>query len=157
MTPHLTDIEVAATQEPTKGPWYWRKMGNHLSLVAAHSGTLIVMDFVRKGMNGAEPRFAIRRDSMGGLMVNSSQLCEMLDIDHPDARLISLAPEMLDAIRAYKLLDDRHANCPECEGEDAPELCPTCFPFADDARLKMRAVLTKVDAPNVPDATAARK
>ena len=49
------------------------------------------MDFVRKRLTGAEPRFAIRRDSMGGLMVALSKLAEQ-GIDHPDMRLIAAAP-----------------------------------------------------------------
>jgi hypothetical protein len=62
-----------------------------------------------------------------------------------NARLITAAPEMYDALKAYELLDQRHANCPECDGECQPEACELCFPLADDARLKMRLILAKVN------------
>jgi hypothetical protein len=53
-------------------------------------------------------------------------------------------PDMLTALLAYEALDNQHANCENCEGEVQPELCEKCFPFADRARLQMRAVLKKV-------------
>lgn len=46
-----------------------------------------------------------------------------------------------EALRLAQELDDFHNNCPDCEGEDQPELCATCFPFADKARLARRAAL----------------
>jgi len=49
--------------------------------------------------------------------------------------------EALEALRAYQKLDDAHANCDECEGLEQPDTCAKCFPLADAARLKMRAVL----------------
>ena len=52
--------------------------------------------------------------------------------------------DMLMALLAYETLDNQHANCEECEGEIPPELCEKYFPFADRARLQMRAVLKKV-------------
>ena len=61
-----------------------------------------------------------------------------------NSELIAASPEMLEALRAYQKLDDFHANCPECGGLEQPETCAKCFPLADDARLKMRAVLAKV-------------
>lgn len=54
--------------------------------------------------------------------------------------------ECIAALRAYEHLDNFHANCPECDGEVAPEICELCFPLADDARLRMRAALEKVTA-----------
>lgn len=47
----------------------------------------------------------------------------------------------LESLEAYSRLDDFHANCSWCDGVIPPEDCPECFPLADDARLKMRAVL----------------
>lgn len=47
----------------------------------------------------------------------------------------------IKALQAYEELDDKHANCPECEGMAQPELCAKCFPYADSARLQMRAIL----------------
>jgi hypothetical protein len=53
------------------------------------------MDCVRYGVNGAQLRFAIRSDNMGGLMHRASDL----DVpNHPDARLMVTAPELLAAL-----------------------------------------------------------
>lgn len=49
--------------------------------------------------------------------------------------------KMHDALRTAEASDGQHANCEECEGLEAPEACGVCFPLADDARLKRRAVL----------------
>ncbi len=62
----------------------------------------------------------------------------------PLENLASEAAEMKAALEAYEKLDDAHANCEECDGETAPEACGKCFPFADDARLRMRAALDRV-------------
>jgi len=48
-----------------------------------------------------------------------------------NAHLMAAAPEMLEALKAYSRLDDFHANCEDCDGEVAPEICAACFPFAD--------------------------
>jgi len=63
-------------------------------------GKLTVMDFVRMGMRGAQPRFAKwdgeNRDRFGGIMYPAKEL----DLNaHPDARLIAAAPEMLAALK----------------------------------------------------------
>jgi hypothetical protein len=80
----------------TLGPWRWREYGGRIELVAPHSGTLLVMDFTRKGWSGAQPRFAIRSDSMGGIMRDAS---DMDFENHPDARLIAAAPDLLEACK----------------------------------------------------------
>lgn len=66
------------------------------------------------------------------------------DVRPANAKLICSAPEMYAALLAYDELDDKHANCQECDGEIQPELCAECFPYADSARCQMRAVLKKV-------------
>lgn len=48
---------------------------------------------------------------------------------------------MLSAMKAREIAEDKHMNCPDCNGEGEPEMCETCFPYADDARLKMRYAL----------------
>ena len=63
---------------------------------------------------------------------------------HANVKVVLLIPEMIAALKAYQLLDDKVANCEEHDPEDAPEVCEECFPFADDARCKMRAVLVKL-------------
>lgn len=62
-----------ADREHTPTPWRWQDFGRGLVLVSTASGKPIVMDFVRQGMNGAEPRFGRRTDSMGGVMVPLSK------------------------------------------------------------------------------------
>lgn len=60
-----------------------------------------------------------------------------------NAHLIAAVPEMFEALKAYSLLDDFHANCKECDGLGQPEACSECFPYADDARCKMRVAIAK--------------
>jgi len=86
----------------TAGPWIWRWRGGHLTLETPDRGCLIVMDFVRKGMAGAVPRFALwdgeDRQPLGGIM-NRADTLGMDVTEHPDGRLIALAPKMLEALK----------------------------------------------------------
>ncbi|MCP4899716.1 MAG: hypothetical protein GY906_22350 [bacterium] len=59
------------------------------------------------------------------------------------AQLYAAAPEMYAALKAYEKLDNKVANCEEHDPEDVPEKCEFCFPYADDARCKMRAAIAK--------------
>ena len=56
---------------------------------------------------------------------------------------MTLLNELIYALKAYETLDNQHANCKECDGEVEPEACGECSPFADDARLRMRAALDR--------------
>jgi hypothetical protein len=72
---------------------------------------LIVMDFVRQGMNGAVARFAhwdgiedgAPRARIGGILENSVIL--KTGGMHPDARLIAAAPELAEALRMVVAAD----------------------------------------------------
>lgn len=79
--------------KPTPGPWEWMRDGSGRYMLATPDrGQLIVMDFVRMGMGGAQPRFATwkgeERERMGGIMLPASKL--VLG-EHPDARRIVAA------------------------------------------------------------------
>lgn len=68
----------------TPGPWKFREFGGEHVLCTNHSGSLIVLGAVRKGMNGATFR------------VRNQAECRMIPFDqeHPDAKLIAEAPAM---------------------------------------------------------------
>ena len=79
----------------TPAPWYWHDSGYRIALMTPKNGHCVVMDFVRKGMQGAQPRFSNRGDApLGGVMIEADKL----DLDHhPDAMLITQAPNLLAA------------------------------------------------------------
>lgn len=80
----------------TPGPWAWtiNKRSRDVRLYAQHSGQLTVMDFVRYGMQSAQPRF---RTPPIDIMVEMSE-CH----PHPDARYIAAA----NPATVLALLDD---------------------------------------------------
>lgn len=110
----------------TTGPWEWYGDPAHegVCLATVHGGRRRIMDFVRQGMNGAQPRFRNEK----GIMVPASELCrfavgdegivglksakmnnsvyryDISEIDHPDARLIAAAPDMLEALKLAEKL-----------------------------------------------------
>jgi len=110
-------------QSHTPGPWAWFGNAKHgYYLATVHSGRKYVMDFIRKGTHGAQPRFQ-PGGKYGPGMVKADDLCEFevgnegvvglkagkedgsvyrLDIigfDCADAKLIAAAPEMLAALQ----------------------------------------------------------
>ena len=117
--------------EHTPGPWAWYDMGNGPILVASHHGTLIVMDFVRNGMQSAQPRFAKREGNEGGLMYAADNL----DIDaHPDACLIAAAPDSMKACKALV------SFCESKERLNDDGTCPTkAYELAKAAIEKAKA------------------
>ncbi len=64
-----------------------------------------------------------------------------------NARLIAAAPDMYEALKAYESLENQRMNCEECEEclARAPEACGECFPFAADARCKIRVAIAKAE------------
>jgi len=57
--------------------------------------------------------------------------------------------DLLAACRMLEAAEEAWANCEDCGGEGVPELCGTCFPAHDDARLARRAAIAKAEGRNV--------
>lgn len=82
--------------KPTPGPWYWTKQfTGSWALMGGRS--LLVMDVIRSGMQGAQVRFSDRNGELrGGIMHNS----DALDLNqHPDARLMAASTSLLAAAK----------------------------------------------------------
>lgn len=104
----------------TPGPWGWFGTDHGIYLATKHSGRRFVMGFRRLGMHGAQPTFQIDKKGMfpaselvqfevgtksvrGFKEAKSNGTVYRYDvtaIDHPDARLIASAPEILEALIA---------------------------------------------------------
>lgn len=84
----------------TPGDWAWVDWGGW-HLVGTHGMRPIVMDFVRKGMQGATPRLRDKSD----LMVD-------FDPYHPDSRLIVSAPALLAKVQELESVLRQIANDP---------------------------------------------
>ena len=109
----------------TCAPWRWELNENSKDVILCGGKPTYdstVMDFVRYGMGGAAPRFKIEVAPALGIM----QRCELFGvevkgrehhskwfkaIDHPDANLISAAPDLLQAaIDFIEKVDDGRAR-----------------------------------------------
>ncbi len=109
------------SNQHTPGPWVWRgnAYAQDVYLSTRHGGRQVVMGFRRWGMANAQPtfrgpnslqhakdflKFEVGDPSVTGVAEarenNSVYRLHIADIDHPDARLISKAPEMFDLLVA---------------------------------------------------------
>lgn len=99
----------ARCETATGDEWDWFDMGNGPILATRRHGRLIVMDFVRKGMQSAQPRFATRERYTGGIMYDADNI----DIDaHPDCQFIAHARQDLpDCIAEIERLTKELEKC----------------------------------------------
>lgn len=51
---------------------------------------------------------------------------------------------LVSALKLQEAAEQAHLSCEQCEGEEIPELCSTCFPLYDDARIARRSILAVV-------------
>lgn len=124
----------------TPGPWEWfTHSGDRPYLATPDRGRLYVMDFGRKGMNGATPRFSIweglqlgsERGRRGGIMVDGAFLPD--GALHPDACLIAAAPDLFSAL-------DEARNAIRWYRERHPE---DDSPADDEAMARIDAAIAK--------------
>ena len=120
------------------GPWGWFGYPDDLKLATTHSGRRYVMDFVRKGFSGAQPRFQpdgrgmvpadrLLRFEVGDQSVRGEKEAradgsvyryDVRDVDCADARLIALAPALAAEVlqlrelieRAVRMVPDHQLN-----------------------------------------------
>ena len=127
------------TSRFTPGPW---SVGEPKKMRGCYPGGEYVDIPLHVGESGNRGN-AFGSVSLGGPGATSGALPDVM----ANARLIAAAPEMYEALKAYEALENQRDHCEDREDrlETAPEACGECFPFADDARCKIRAVIAKVE------------
>lgn len=102
----------------TPGPWRWEYDATHKAVQLLGGRPYFdktVMDFVRWGMGGAQPRFmgledgfailhrlSDRRDWIRPFAGREHHAHWCSAVDHPDARLIAAAPDLLALLIRYR-------------------------------------------------------
>jgi len=95
----LDEIKAwALDPKVTPGPWYWQLPASGISvrLYTPKNGYCIVMDFVRRGTQGAQPRFSDRGNApLGGIMHKA----EEIDLNkNPDSVFIARSRAAVPAL-----------------------------------------------------------
>jgi len=95
----------------TPGPWHWSGYKDRRGLPGPYLATWIpgrgrttVMDTARLGMQGAQPRFNVANRIVDGVDLAVREVPyrdDIVDIDHPDARFIAAAPQMVADLLAF--------------------------------------------------------
>ena len=74
MTDELEKLAMAATP----GPWLWETNKYGIQLYSPPNGKCTVMDFARRGMHGAQPRFSNRTGQpLGGVMLTADEIGDL--------------------------------------------------------------------------------
>ncbi len=116
--------KIAPPEMPTRGPWRWygNTKNNDIYLAAPWGGRHLVMSFTRWGMANAQPCFyasGLRQDVGAFVEYECGYRDDVVAIDHPDARLIAAAPELLAAL---KLIESVYRQNVVVEGEPSSVL-----------------------------------
>jgi hypothetical protein len=121
----------------TSGPWCW--WGNvttrEISLATVDRGKTFVLDFVRWGMRGAQPRVRvdhIMRPASDLVVKQVPYRGDIESIDHPDAIAIAAAPAdvaflLRVAKAAGELIEAVENAFPQCDGPHEPHGCYECY------------------------------
>ena len=100
----MPEQKIAAPEKHTHGPWYWH-IDKKNKEVYLRSSKMYVMGFCRYAMYGAQPiflnelRLTQKAENFSAVVPGREHHADWYQtIDHPDARLIAAAPEMLEVI-----------------------------------------------------------
>lgn len=119
--------------EHTPGPWKWTIVPRFRDIRLENNAGLVVMDFARWGMQGAQPRFRGRLDIMWGIdeLIVGATHADITEASwpHADARLIAAAPDLLEIAKVV-------ADWPHKPGE---------HPLVDMARAAIAKALGQKD------------
>lgn len=85
---------------PTPGPWYWHvdELTGRVSLRTPDRGQLVVMDTGGRGRMRSIAFAVWRGMTMGATRERQRGILEAFDENHPDARVIVAAPDLLAAL-----------------------------------------------------------
>ena len=103
-----TALKEIENRSCTRGPYKWRKSpkGKRIALVSPHGGETIVMDFVSRGAQGAQPRFNCHRM---GIMLTADEWGDEL-LNHPDLKLLEASYELFELCKGVLKLESMEVD-----------------------------------------------